>query len=472
MKRPQIIRTRVNTSLPLPEIVASYRTDVEDGKWKVTSVTDPFNSNSNLEKKTMRVSSMTDETSRYFKVRELTRTRVTPIQSVEELSKYTTESPAALAAAEEIRLNFLTKKLGYNTDLMKDGRERKLGERFAEVGSIESWNEAVAYGASLIGTKAFNSFLTGLRQENNDWATQMRGLSDKILEQYKEVSLYYLGNSQPIDLYNPFWEGISVPYGYTFTRSMAQWIDSWFKKPEEPGDEFEFDDEDFESEEFLGYQEEGGFEDLRIDNSVPRPLAVKGYMHRKKKSSAMGKSVRYPQRMLTDPQKRIFTQKTRVNGGVVLIDVSGSMSLSDDDVQVILENAPGALVMAYSSNSYKGEPNLTILADRGKQVAKIPESIFRGGNGVDGPALEYAIKRRKGNELVIWVTDGLVMGKGGVTNIELGIRCAATVMKERVIMIPSVEEAVKQFRELRFSSNPAGWVKEGINLISNSLRSR
>ena len=62
--------------LPLPEVVSSSRTDDNDSNWVIKTIGDPFESTSDVVERKMSVSSLTDETSRLFRVRELVRAKV------------------------------------------------------------------------------------------------------------------------------------------------------------------------------------------------------------------------------------------------------------------------------------------------------------------------------------------------------------------------------------------------------------
>ena len=89
----------------------------------------------------------------------------------------------------------------------------------------------------------------------------------------------------------------------------------------------------------------------------------------------------------------------------MLIDCSGSMSLSKEDVREMMLAAPGCTVIGYSAG-WRGD-NLFILGEKGKVCDTLPK--FPGGNGNDLPAIQYAVSRRDNNKTpVIWVTDGQV----------------------------------------------------------------
>jgi hypothetical protein len=167
-----------------------------------------------------------------------------------------------------------------------------------------------------------------------------------------------------------------------------------------------------------------------------------------------GADIRYPERLLTDPHKRIFGEKKPLQGGIVVIDVSGSMMLADDDVKMILDSAPGALVILYSHKPKSlGIPNVFVVADRGKQVADLSTVKYQnGGNGVDGPVLEYAIKRRIRNEPIIWVCDGQVTGKTDRTNAKLKSICAKLVTRHKITTARTVGSAVSMLKKRKYVS--------------------
>jgi hypothetical protein len=78
-----------------------------------------------------------------------------------------------------------------------------------------------------------------------------------------------------------------------------------------------------------------------------------------------------------------------------------------------------------------------------------------GGNGVDHPALEWAIKQKQRSSTpVIWVTDGGVTGQNDNMNDTLTMQCIKTVLKHNVIMLPYVEEAVTALGKLKNGVKP------------------
>jgi hypothetical protein len=176
---------------------------------------------------------------------------------------------------------------------------------------------------------------------------------------------------------------------------------------------------------------------------------VPGGLGKKRVASNMGRNPRRIGRMFTDPQKRIFDRKIKGNGGVVLIDYSGSMSLSEKDVLNIMDAAPGCTVACYTTNAHDkdGKANLWILGARGRMTTNIPRS--RGGNGVDHPALVWAIQQRQRRHApLVWITDGGVVGPGQGYKDQLAMQCIKTCLKSNVIIRDRVSTAVELLNDI------------------------
>jgi hypothetical protein len=115
-----------------------------------------------------------------------------------------------------------------------------------------------------------------------------------------------------------------------------------------------------------------------------------------------------PYRLLID--SRIFSRKRKMKGGTVLIDASGSMGFSLDDLAAVIKEAPGATIAAYAGKSSSDWGHLVIAAKDGRMasVGDIHTALnFCEGNVVDGPALRWLAKQPGPR---IWVSDGFVTG--------------------------------------------------------------
>jgi hypothetical protein len=137
----------------------------------------------------------------------------------------------------------------------------------------------------------------------------------------------------------------------------------------------------------------------------------KPYLSAPKRSRAVrvsdsGTVFRAPHRLMTD--QRVFRACLRAPmRGTVLIDASGSMHLSADDVARIAKTIPAGTVAAYCGQSDRGI--LRILAHRGKLCSDAAMDLQLGGNVVDGPALQWLGQQSMPR---LWVCDGQVTGKG------------------------------------------------------------
>ena len=140
----------------------------------------------------------------------------------------------------------------------------------------------------------------------------------------------------------------------------------------------------------------------------PRPLSLPARIRRRtRRALPEGSFPRNWHRLPVDGA--VFSRKAkRLPGGAVLIDQSGSMSLSAEDVLAIVSAAPAAIVATYAGDARTG--TLRVLAMNGKRVNDADVHLEMGGNTVDGPALEW-IGRFPGPRF--WVSDGLAFGISG-----------------------------------------------------------
>jgi hypothetical protein len=126
-------------------------------------------------------------------------------------------------------------------------------------------------------------------------------------------------------------------------------------------------------------------------------------------ASDKGRSIRRIDRVLTDG--RVFGRKrTRpgtIQRGTFLVDVSSSMMLTQEQLENIVHNVPGATVAVY--NRLYGPAYITVVARNGK-VCDLRNDVRQGGtNSCDGPALVW-LSRQPGPRF--WYSDGEVNGKG------------------------------------------------------------
>jgi hypothetical protein len=146
-------------------------------------------------------------------------------------------------------------------------------------------------------------------------------------------------------------------------------------------------------------------------------------------------------RLLSD--QRLFDVKRKRPGGTVLIDTSGSMGLSSDDIDKLVMAAPGCTVAVYGGCS-GDDGRMRLLADKGKVAER--EYRVRAGHGanlIDGPALMWLAKQ---NEPRFWVSDGCVTGTGESTNATLKAESIYICKRYHIKRVPHVQEALHEFK--------------------------
>lgn len=141
-------------------------------------------------------------------------------------------------------------------------------------------------------------------------------------------------------------------------------------------------------------------------------------LFRRTQPKEYGSSILFPDRL--DEDGRIFGYRRKVATATFLVDVSGSMRLSQEDITELVRTVPGALVACYSglgnwgnwetSESRKyfsnDEGHLTIIANKGLAL-DMKNWKWPGGNVLDGPAIRWLGKQSKPR---VWVCDGQVTG--------------------------------------------------------------
>jgi hypothetical protein len=152
--------------------------------------------------------------------------------------------------------------------------------------------------------------------------------------------------------------------------------------------------------------------------------------------SIEGTQITRPDRLVLD--RAIFSRRGRGGGGTMLVDTSGSMSLSADEVEKIVRAAGGAAVVAiYSGKGDEGELRVVARGDR-----RAPSEYFKpfgAGNVVDLPALEWLAKQP---EPRWWISDGCVTGADDKGCEVLLAQCFDLVKRARIERVDDAEAAI------------------------------
>lgn len=186
---------------------------------------------------------------------------------------------------------------------------------------------------------------------------------------------------------------------------------------------------------------------------VKPPLVRNLLLHksaRRKRSTDEGAVIKNMHRWYTD--RRIFERKRRVHGGTLMVDCSGSMSLTASQIDDLIEVSPHATVVLYSGNHRGG--NLVLVAKKGKRCLDEDVTAHNfGGNEIDGPALQWLAKQE---EPRVWVSDGMacVTGwdgwdgndNGGLTDCVAW--CSQFAKKNSIVRMPTFDKAIELLRRL------------------------
>lgn len=124
----------------------------------------------------------------------------------------------------------------------------------------------------------------------------------------------------------------------------------------------------------------------------------------------------------------------------MLIDGSGSMSLTTQDLRRILSTAPAATIAIYSGKGKKGM--LTIIGAKGRVVDDVGLREARSagqGNVVDGPALHWLAFHDSPR---IWISDGMVTGERDTACFDLAVEAQAICTAHQIKRVEKADAVV------------------------------
>jgi len=448
-----------------PEILT--RKDTEAGTWEV-EVCAPKRGEAwtNIIGRVISVPVDDTERSRTIRAHEMMHAKVTPADDWKAWIDRGIASEEALRACEELRVNFLCQMAGFPMDKhLTDGGETADGERIV---ALNDWRNAVYFAIATAGTASAKPFLNGVRRQNREWGKHLLSIQKRALKTIKKIAKQ---NRDLVASTAKHHQTGLHPLGFKTTEGLAEWVDRLAGEPpppEEPEAEetgaggegdtvgHEHSDVDAKRRSFTEKLSKIEPDDMVYSTNIPEwgelrigkvPLNTvsSGHMGRKRVATNVGRNPRRIGRMITDPQKRVFDRKVRGLGGIVVLDVSGSMSWTREEIRSIVENSNGATVLAYSYSTAEVD-NAWILAENGKVFTE--DFDMSCGNGVDFPALEWATKRRKGNEPIVWVTDGGVTGVNDGYSDMLARQCMRHVRQHGIIVYETLAEAVTAFKKM------------------------
>lgn len=205
------------------------------------------------------------------------------------------------------------------------------------------------------------------------------------------------------------------------------------------------------------YQSHGVHGKAVIKPFKPNDKIITAIRELRKRNSDIGVVPKNMHRMTTD--RKVFTSRKTVAGGSMMIDCSGSMSWSNEDVRDIIETLPASTIagyVGYNSNigGYDGE--IRIIAKNGHIDTKAINGLLRyGNNSVDMEGLKWLAKQ---DEPRIWVSDQQVIGvrpdgSGRVCELsnDKKLEILKFMQKNNIIPIESYNTVKKVAKELATS---------------------
>ena len=437
-----------------PELVHGRRDGFEQGAWSV-EVGSVFRGGAscNLTERSLKVPDGSDDGSRVVRAHELVHIRVSPFKS-EHAPTDPETFERAVECAEEYRVNLLLSMLGFDTGLLCDGTERLGGQRIAQMGQ---WGEAACFFLAVLGTGAESDYLRGIRSSQPSWPAGLRAIKKRVFAIVAGLDAAQIGDTTLNDDGLPRgFHSVTIPIARLLSRSMSA------AAPEGPD----------ALRAFRRSLEPGGrrapsavFAPLVFDDSMTYVTRRRRRAHRRARPAECGTVMRYPSRLLIDPMQRAFARKTPATGGVIVIDQSGSMDVTVEELDGLLRNAPDALIVGYSHRpGDAGEtPNVWLLAAHGRVVSQARTGNI--GNGVDGPVLRWAVRTANPCEPVIWVTDGQVTDSHDHPCHSLSVQCAQMVQRHRIRLVHSLSEAELALRGRRVTEGSFGRVGRELQII-------
>lgn len=406
----------------------------------------------------MRIPTINDDVSRAIRGHEMMHAKLSP-QNGAVIPHWLADKPGIdnlLRTCEESRINFAAGRAGFDMSVLKDGSEKFAGDRAAKHGDL---NNIVCDVVAMSNSGALNPYISGIRKavkdgkakpETLEVANQVRRIVQRATRRWANDPFVLSTDplsiavatgdpdnpTREVDINQGYMSG-AVELAHELVRLMAR------VAPRGGGSS---GDEEVKTGDMPVASKRGSFARPIIDK-LPLTERVAGRLGRKRIATNVGRDPRRINRMLTDPERRVFDKRARGIGGVILIDQSGSMRLDTDDIWQIIHASPGCTIIGYSHQSGSTDvPNIWVMAERGRVVSRVPRG--NGGNGVDGPALMYAVSKHRRGEPFIWVCDGYVTDSHDDHHTHLDKVCIDLVHKHAIHMVPDVDNAIEALKKV------------------------
>lgn len=433
------------------------------------------------------------EEEKAVRLHEMLHASLSPAEVPAELLAQLGLDSQAVRLAEEMRINLAGRFINRNnTDekiigditQLRDGSELALAN---EAVNRKAWNEALSLYLTTLNTDVHKKVRTKLRTipewgESFDEIDQWLNRSGYKWEhrkrpQYQAIhkARHYARDTRPVTYAWTDKTGAKnsslLNLGFSqFTLPLSVTISSWLASP--PALQGQEEGKAPRKPKFQNVMQSDLWADLNI-GATHLSETTNAFIGRRKRPAMTGKQPSRPDRLLTDPERRIFREVTKTIGGVVVFDCSGSMGVNHDVVRKTVKEFSGATVLVYSHTSATRE-NAWVVARNGRMISKDEFDILplNSGNGVDGLALRWALSQRRTNkDFVVWVSDGEVTGRGDHQTPQLVQECALLVQKNGIANVSTCEEALDLLKEIKRSGRaPRNRYNEKLREALSQLR--
>lgn len=389
---------------------------------------------------------------------ELLHARISPVSVPPQLLNQFGVTHSAVRLAEEVRVNVLGAILHRKTNgevsvrEMRDGSEKGVADDAVENGR---WQAALSIFLNTYETCEFKTVKRRLRK-NEEWREPLAIVEKYLNKKLAEREIRYVidstipTNYKWVDSRDGSQQSALLGHGFiNVTLSLAQQIDDWLlHPPAPPAPRGSIAEKRRRGR--ISDGRDGEWEELRFGMTSLTETTT-SFIGKRKRPAMMGKYPSRPDRLLTDPERRIFREIVRGEGGIVVFDCSGSMSVSHEDVRAVTKKFAGATVVAYTQRG-DHQANAWVLARNQRMVSEheFADIDLNHGNGVDGPILRWAVRQRKSpKDFIVWVSDGYVTGKGDTSSQQLVRECAELSVKHKIIGVEDARQAIELLEEMK-----------------------
>lgn len=393
----------------------------------------------NFERRSMAIPVGNDARSKAVRGHELLHARLSPFTLHPVVLETWGVSQHAVMVAEELRVNTVLKSSKvFDYRQLKDGSEVNHARSIAG-GSDDFLYDAVCHLVATMNTGSESGVYKALTERWPIMSGIRQAIKATIRENKKKIGYTFPQRVSVSDA-----ESYLYPTGFCdFTIPVALIIDTFKKLEGEEGKRYT------ERINARHTTKPVSGESARLIIGYPQ-LTENGrnFLSRTRRASASGRLPKRLHRMLTDPERRIFDRIARHAGGTVVIDCSGSMGLSTEQVREIVHAAAGCTVIAYSLMPGIGKANAWILAKDGSYVSYGNMPTMGSANGVDEPVLEWAIRnRKKPSDPIVWVCDGHVTDCNDSSSNKIKEACVTLAVEHGIRQVPTVDGAITLLKE-------------------------